>query len=68
MRRGQSSTASLLFFRTSRHHSVFPTPLVLQPPASHQPWDAVSSMASPMGTPPGKTGSKAMVSKNQTLH
>lgn len=67
MRREQKSTVSPLLFRTTKYHSVFLTPSMLQPAASHQPGDTVLSpafsVALPMGAPPGKRGSKASPSR-----
>ena len=63
MRREQKSTISPLLFWTSKHHSVFLTLSVLQLAASHRPGDTALSpafsVALPMGTLPGKRGSKA---------
>lgn len=67
MTREQKSAVSPLLFWTSKHHSVFLTPSVLQPAASHQSGDTVLSsafsVALPMGARPGKRGSMALPSR-----
>lgn len=76
-RKEQKSTVSLLLFQTSEHHSVFLTPLVLHPAASHQPGDTVLKPRVLFGTPHGSTTRqemlqgftlKARASKSQILH